>query len=221
MKLAICIPTRGIITSRTVQAVQAMMRFAEQYRPDLEILPEWYISHDRPIPHGHTYVVESALEDGADLVLLIEEDVIPPPHALEAMIKLLIKGADWAFVDYPLNVVARSGPNCYWRNEYGEVVYTGMGCTLITRQVWETVDRPWFRTDKAAKIKRGVLAFADQDVAYGGFDIYFGYKAFLHGFRLEVVPGMMCRHIKLAALGTPNSNDGLHVMEEKGRLNRG
>lgn len=221
MKLAICIPTRGIITSRTVEAVQAMVLFTQQYRPDLEILPEWIISHDKPIPAGHTYVVETALERGADLVLLIEEDVIPPPHALEAMIKLLIKGADWAFVDYPLNVVARSGPNCYWRNEHGDVVYTGMGCTLITRQVFETVDRPWFRTDKAAKIKRGILEFADQDVAYGGFDIYFGYKAYLHGFRLEVVRGMMCRHIKLASLGTPNNNDGLHVMEEKGRLNRG
>ena len=71
MKLAICIPTRGIITSRTVQAVQAMVQFTQQYRPELEIMPDWYISHDRPIPQGHTYVVECALEDDADLVLLI------------------------------------------------------------------------------------------------------------------------------------------------------
>lgn len=218
MTLAVCIPTRGIITSRTVEAVQQMLLFVAQYRPDLQVLPEWVISHDRPIPAGHTYVVETALERGADLVLFIEEDVIPPPHALEAMLKLHVRGADWAFVDYPLNVVARSGANCYFRDARGDVLYTGFGCTLIHRRVFDKLEQPWFRTDRAARIKRGEITFEDRDVAYGGFDIWFGYRAYLEGFRLEVAPNLLCRHVKMISMGQRDTNNGLHVFEEKGRL---
>jgi hypothetical protein len=220
MKLAVCIPTRGIITSRTIEAVQAMLDVTSQCRPDIEISPKWHISYDKPIPDGHTDVATRALNDGADLVLFVEEDVIPPAHALEAMLVRIVRGADWVFVDYPLNAMARSGPNCYFRNEYGEVIYTGFGCTLITREVFEAIEQPWFRTDRGARIKRQTITFEDRQVEYGGFDIWFGYQAHMHGFRLEVIPNMMARHVKLMALGKPNTNHGLHTFEEKGRHGR-
>ena len=54
------------------------------------------------------------------------------------------------------------------------------------------------------------LRAAAPDKVYGGQDAYFCFTAMNAGFSVASVPGMVCLHLRLDALGEPESNNGCH-----------
>jgi hypothetical protein len=112
------------------------------------------LSHYARITAKYNRVRGLALTGGYDALLVVEADMIPPPHALRA---LLATGADVAYGAYAFrhehqgrlwNVAAQLGDDgsgawlCADRDQarslWGQVVHcagVGLGCTLLRRHV--------------------------------------------------------------------------------------
>jgi len=215
MNIIVGIPTRGAITTQTVKAMWDNIRYYETLHPMHSVRP--IFTWDMPIPGGHAYIAHQLMQSPYDAVWYLEEDVVPPPDTLHRLVCAAQLGAHMAFMDYPMSGGIKGQPNCYHRNPRGEITWTGFGCTLITRQAFEMLPQPWFRTDVVGSwLHKGTdhetVIFKPGKAVYGGFDIYFGWQLREAGGKLEVLEGM-AEHIKLKALGQREVNDGLHQME--------
>lgn len=195
-KIGIILPTRGMVFSRVEEAI-------EGFRKNHDITV--YRSHDLPIPLGHNTLTEKALREGMDNLFFIEEDTVPPARALE---KLLAVGMDIACIDYGV-----SGWSCITKNGEGKILWCGLGCTLVKRSVFEALETPYFRTDKALMLPAMTWRDLPQEYQekrnYGGLDIWFFCKAREKGFEIMQVEGE-CDHLELKSLGEKGKNHGLH-----------
>ena len=206
----VCTPSRGLIHSRTVEAVMANVANAQARGHDFR---GWVFSHDLPIPDCDEAIVEKGLATGAEVLLLIEEDVIPPADALERSLALLDEGWDVAAVDYP---VGGSGWGCLVRDPKGDIEWCGLGCTLIRREVFEKLARPWFSTDwqyvdfHTGRGWERHPSPADNARRWGGQDIYFCMNVRAAGFRIGQVPDMVAGQAFVEQLGLPGTNVGMH-----------
>jgi len=207
--IVVATPSRGTIHSRTIEAVMANVR-------DVPGFLGWTVTHDLPIPDCHETVTEQALASGAGLIWFVEEDVIPPPDALRESLRLVAEGYDMVAVDYPVGA-ASDGWGCLVRNAEGEILWCGLGATLIRREVFEKLPQPWFATD-TRYIKRGggVWEPAPQvlpnEKRYGQQDIYFCMTLREAGFRIGQVPDMTASHAKVEAYGEQGTNVGFHTI---------
>ncbi len=203
-KIGIVIPTRGMVFSETIQAIE---RERKNYDTKL------YISTDLPIPEGHNRVVAEALRDGSEYILFIEEDVAIPAGACE---RLLGSNAAIACIDYGV-----SGWSCVTRNEQGEILWCGLGCTLIHRKVFESLKEPYFRADMALYLPEFRWQQLPEEYVknrnYGNLDIWFFTKAREAGFEIKQVEGE-CRHLELISLGQKGINSGLHIIKQKPKI---
>lgn len=206
MNIGILTPTRGTIFTRTLVAIEK-----ERCGYDTTL----YLSHDLPIPDGHNQLVEKALADGMDFILFIEEDCVIPTGALE---KLLAVNADIACIDYGV-----SGWSCITKDTEGDILWCGLGCTLINRRVFETLERPFFRVDMVLDLPdftwRQLPEQYVQTRNYGSLDIWFFTKAREKGFEITQIEGE-CVHLELVELGRKGSNHGLHIIREREKISK-
>jgi GT2 family glycosyltransferase len=194
MKIAVVTPSRGRVDSRTIEAVLANLEGHESVG--------WFLSHSLPIPECAENVVERALAAGAEAVWSIEEDTVPPSGALDASLRMLGEGYAVAAIDYPIS----QGTGCLSRDAAGNILWVGLGCTLIAREAFEKVQRPWFRIVDGR--------------AYGGHDIYFCREVLRAGLRIGQVPGMIAKHVRLVELGKNGTNMGCHQVNILDRIDR-
>ena len=206
MRIAIAIPTRGMLMTRTIDAIQQAIAYA-QMRHTVQVVPQWSLSWSLPIPDGHNTCIQRALEHSVDAVWTVEEDVVPPLHSLSAMIDLLEDGADLAFVDYPMP----GGHKCYHTDAAGRVMWTGFGCTLIKSDCFTDTTLP-LRTDISATWVGDSLEWKNIPAVYGSLDILFGWTLYQQGKRLAVVDHLRCEHLRLVELGTRERNSALHTL---------
>jgi len=204
MKYAVVTPSRGLIHSRTVEAVLGQAAAHENVG--------WYFTHDLPIPECHERVTEMGLRSGADALWFIEEDVIPPLDALaESMI--LLRSFDAVAVDYPVGSV-REAWGCAVRDDDAHVLWCGLGCTLVRAEVFRKVPRPWFSTDARYVHKDGewkaLPVTAPHAERWGQQDIHFGIEMARLGLHIGVVPGMIAGHAHVEQMGKEGSNVGFH-----------
>lgn len=211
---AIATPSRGLVHSRTVAAILANARAASGAGHDNR---GWFLTHDLPIPASHERCAAAALDSGADVIWFVEEDNVPPPGALLALLAL---GTPVAALDYPLGDTL---VNCITHRSDGEPWLVGLGCTLIARRVFEALERPWFRTDVAYRLTQsGALAELTRGYDYGGLDVSFSIRAGKAGFDIGEVPPaeLICGHAVLQQRGTPGSNDGAHRIDVHDQIQR-
>lgn len=172
----------------------------------------WALTHDLPIPDCHETVAERGLATGADALWFVEEDNIPPPNALRESFALLGE-YDVVAVDYPV----ADAWACVNHDERGEIRWSGLGSTLIRREVFEALPRPWFASDWVYILRSGKwlkhLDGTPPDRRYGLQDIHFSMQVVAAGFRIGEVPGLTGSHARLLELGTPGSNYGAHRIE--------
>lgn len=201
MKVVVVLPTRGLVFTEVLEAIER-----ERSWCDIAVL----YSTDLPIPQGHNELTEKALKLEPDYIWYIEEDTVPPILALSALVG---KDADVAFIDYAVN-----GWGCAAEFEDGEIVWCGLGCTLVKASVLKDLPRPLFRTDKSLSLNEDTyFKWLDLSNKYGGQDIWFFSQIRKAGFQLCRVDGE-CRHLKIEGLGTPGKNNGFHTLAVKSRI---
>lgn len=215
--VAILTPSRGLIHSRTVEAVLA----AQAFTRDLVEYRGWHITHDLPIPDAHEHLAADGLATGADYLWFVEEDVVPPVDALLCLLnRQLQTGAGIVFLDYPVGEQPTRSAILRQPDGSNSILYGGLGCTLIHRSVLEALPRPWFETAHEYRLTRdaatGRYTLTETDVpcAYGGLDVTFCRRALAQGFTLAAVASPnRAGHARLRALGTPQDNHGTHTID--------
>lgn len=201
--IGIILTTRGLLFTEVADAIER-----ERKGHDVKVFYSW----DKTIPLAQNALVEEALQDSSiDLLWFIEEDTVPPVGALQ---KLIDADADIAFIDYGVN-----GWSCSAKDKDGNILWCGLGCTLVKRHVLTDMLYPWFRTDKSLRLNDMSWIDTNPNKVYGQQDIWFCVNARKSGHQITQVDGE-CRHLKLVELGQPEVNLGLHIVEQKPKINK-
>lgn len=202
VKIGVVLPTRGLVFTEVIQSIQKeLARFTY----------EIFMSHNLPIPDGHNLLTKQALEAGCDYVLFIEEDVVLP-H--DAVWKMIDKGNIVA-IDYGVNEWS-----CITKRN-DEILWCGLGCTLVKKEVFDKLEYPYFRSDKSLLLNDWPkITWKDAgNQAYGGQDIWFCMQAREKGFKITQADGE-ARHLKLESLGQVGINSGAHSVLDKPRISK-
>jgi len=229
--IAVCLPSRGLIFSKTVESVIKGMQELNK----LGMATIYCTSHDMNIPQAHNYCVETALQNKAvKKIFFIEEDNYLFP---EAFVALATSDYDIATVQYNDKNGSPFGIIHY--NEAGEVLWGGLGSTVFKREVFEKLGAPYFRIDTLYKntkkhLKDGKLVteyqvLEPQDVwdeeenkfkkkkneyKYGGLDIDIYTRARHNGFSIGVIGDHKGHHFELVSLGEKQNNKGIHEIRQ-------
>lgn len=202
--IAVVLPTRGLVFTEVEQALEDL-----RSKFDIKV----YRSRDLPIPDGHNQLTQKALLDRPTHILFIEEDTVPTPDSLE---KLLGLHADAACLDYGV-----SGWGCVTRNIEGKILWCGLGCTLVDVKVFDKLEYPYFRADKALRLNDWTWRDLPKDYVknknYGGLDIWFFSKMREKGFTIQQAEGE-CKHLQLEKLGEKGINAGLHIIVQRPQI---
>ena len=203
--IAIIMPSRGLPFARTIEWV-------EKQRKTYPI--ELFISHDLPIPECFNKLVAKALKGRFIYLLFLEDDIVPPDNALDK----LIEGMAWGQItcmDYPF----RGGYGNVSKSKDGEVMSCGTGCMLVSRNVFDYMDKPYFRSDMRYDWQTQKWSKVDPHKVYGLHDMWFTYRVRQSLYRIYQVKGE-CKHLGLTKLAKPNTNMGCHYIAERPKISQ-
>lgn len=228
--IAVCLTSRGLIYAITVKSVIEGMQELNK----IGIGTIFVSTKDLPIPDSQNYCVETALQNKAvDRLLFIEEDMYVDPEAFVAL----------GTSDAPITALQYNDKNgsphgIIHYNEAGEILWCGLGATMIKREVFEKLGTPYFTTENRYKIvkqrtdhggrlvteyeliephvkwneeERKFLPVKDP-YGYGGQDVDFMTRARHAGYTISCLPGFKAHHFKLLSLGEDHTNNGCHTI---------
>jgi hypothetical protein len=141
--------------------------------------------------------VETALEIGVEHIFFVDYDVAPPSNALVKLLSLKVPIAAGVYhlkqvPSYPL-IFVKGWPGAFEDYETGDLIKAdgvGMGCTLISMEVFKKIKPPWFKTCPGySESNPGV------HTPHMTEDIYFCNKAKAAGFDIIVDTSIQCGHI--------------------------
>lgn len=203
IKVAIILPSRGLIFSRTAEELLVNLKDYDH---------KIFFSHRKPIPECFEFPTTNALADKEVTHLwFVEDDMILPPTILKDM---LDKDLAVVTVNYPTT----KNKDAAVLSVKGRVVYGGTGCTLVKREVFNELPKPYWRTDIMWKPKnlgetiKFMARRRQKPDGYGYHDVNF----FMNLYKLDIPVHKLDYTIgqrKLIALGKSGSNNGAHQIE--------
>ncbi len=203
MKIGICIPSRGLVHSRTMETVLLNLE-------DVEHETKFFFAHDKFIPDAQNDITKRALKWRAYYIWYVEEDNIIPPGTLRAMLKAIRENeCGVVAVDYPVG--SKNYSTIATRN--GKPMWCGFGCTLVRAFSLSGMEQPWFRTDISYRItNKETMEMEEYDAPskYGGHDIHFGVMMGKLGIPIYQLPNVVCGHAKMEVWGGRQTNTGPH-----------
>jgi len=199
MKINVVLPSRGLVFSRTMDSVFRNLRGMES---------SLFMAHDLPIPECFNTPMEEALGEYCDYVWFVEEDMLLPDFTLAKMIYM---DCNVVSVDY---ADKRTGRPFLQKDGHGHVLYTGVGCMLVKRDVFNHLERPFF---KEALLKLNddgsteeIIGAKTEGLVYGTQDVYFCNKLLEAGYEIDVLNDADIGHLTVLTFGENNKNDGSH-----------
>jgi len=192
--IGVVLPTRGMVFTETIQGI---IDSFDDYK--------LYMSHNLPTPDSFNTLTNQAVDDGCDRIFITNDDVVVTPDIVDN----LLTDSPVTFCEVPLTEEF-SG---YYTNHKGEVTMVGTSCLMVKREVFESLKRPYFRTDIRYVDIGGEEHEIKDPKAWGGEEAYFSRKVREAGYNFVHVPGR-ARHLRLLKLGKHHSNEGLHEIYE-------
>jgi hypothetical protein len=205
VKIAVILPSRGLMFSQTADEILQNLKGIEH---------KFFFAHGKPIPDCFEEPTNRALADETITHLwFVEDDMILSPDALRNMINVekAVVTVDYPTTDYGGGAVFKIK---------GQVIFGGTGCTLVMREVFDELKKPYFRTDICWNIKNfgdfiKIIAVprGEDNSGYGLHDVNF----FMNLYRLEIPvhdAGFTVGQRKLKALGKAGTNNGAHQIDE-------
>lgn len=209
-KLAVILPSRGLMFSETLQE---LLEELEGFNYEI------YWSHGNSLPECFNLPTEKALADPSNYALLIvEDDMIIPKGILKQM---FAENYPVVALDYPFQ---QQGDATVLHDPEGKAYWTGTGFLLVARAVLENMQRPIWRTDQTFDpfIDKDTIHFWPRKlnkVYYGLHDLNFG--LILYSAGLPILPmKQTAGQRKLKALGRANTNNGAHDITELTEVGR-
>lgn len=205
MKIAVVFPSRGLTFSQTADE---LLQNLQGFEYDI------FFSHGQPIPLCFERPLKKALRGDYTHIWFVEDDMNLPESTLEAMI---ILDKPVVAMDYP---VSKEGQGSVLYDTDGKVVFAGTGCLLVKREVFDQIEKPYFRTD----IRWNAINYGDSIrmtasnvtnphlEGYGLHDTNFGIKLWQADIPVTIAGTIGQR--KLVELGKAGTNDGSHNIEE-------
>lgn len=202
-KVAVILPSRGLMFSQTADEILQNLKGIDH---------KFFFSHRKPIPDCFEIPTNQALDDESITHLwFVEDDMILPPKTLKTM---LDKNLAVVTINYPTT----KNKDSAILTVKGRIVYAGTGCTLVKREVFDELKKPYFRTDIAWIPKNfgdyiKFTAVKKDKEGYGLHDVNFFINLFKKDIpvhKLDFIVGQR----KLKALGKAGTNDGAHDIEE-------
>jgi hypothetical protein len=193
------IPSRGLIHSKTMRGVLNNISSSDVIILDPLPMPDCFNAH-----------VQAALDKRADFVWFVEEDNECPDGVLDALLEL---DTDIATLDYTVG-----GNNSHIYERDGEILWCGLGCTLIRSYVFEAIDKPWFEVDKHLNFDGDefkVLQLPEEKVpgAWAGHDSHFFYtKCRPKGFHIKKLEGWHGEHYRVKEIPKLERNHGHYTI---------
>lgn len=180
--IAVCIPSRGLMHSRTMDDILRNVDYAQDKRGHFPV--RYIFSHGRGQPEAQNYITEEALKlTGLDYICYIDDDMAIPEHVLDEMMG---KDADVVTAAYPCTA---HGSNALHIRD-GKFESTGLGCVLLKPHVFKKLDKPYFRCDvdytwngeelESTPSREGVSR-------HGGHDVFFSQQLVKAGIIPSVI----------------------------------
>lgn len=201
-RLAVCLPSRGLVHSRTVQGLLCNLA---------EALPKWslYFTHDLSIPDCFNALVEAALDDGAEAIWFVEEDMELPDGILD---DLLIEMASNHHAVVAADYAVEGKESClHYKGD--TLMATGMGCMLVKASVFYKLGEPYFRDTYEYGLPEWTPIHMVPGSGYGRQDIDFGYRVNQLGYTIGVLPEKI-GHYKIEVPGESRTNKGVHKVKK-------
>lgn len=163
---------------------------------------------DQPIAQARQSLAEAAVAGGADYLVFLGDDVLPPSNMIMMMLDKIgrefpvgdgrmarasmITGVYWTkgypSEPYLWNLPLMSGSYQAWQvGEFFPIDLAGCDCLMVETAMLKALPRPWFSTEWVCEPGQSVSPIATED-------FYFYTLARRHGFRLFADTGIQCWH---------------------------
>jgi hypothetical protein len=207
MKLGIVLASRGTMFSKTMESVFNNLKHAFK-APNYEL----YMAHGLPIPDCFNTPLEKALDDGCGIIWFVEEDMDIPADTLSKMFALDEPVVTTNYAD------RRTGVPLILRNN-GEIDFSGMGCMLVRREVFEKMERPYCRKMVFWKVENedGTHYWQPHPEVeckdYGTQDIYLCWAMRNAGYRIVELENVGIGHMSLLTKAEDLINNGGDIVK--------
>lgn len=148
-----------------------------------------YNSWGKKIDDSYNHIVETALNDNADYIVMVEDDTFPPDDAIVKLMELLkINPRSAVGAWYPMKDKSKQGVHIVLKDDkrqqlgvddkVHEVYTLAMGCSIFPVEMFRDIPYPWFKTTENLRQ-----------------DSFFSQLAREHGWKLLVDTSIRCKHI--------------------------
>lgn len=166
------------------------------------------MAHGLTIPDCFNTPLEKALDDGCTHIWFVEEDMVIPDDTLKRMMDMNCPVVTTDYAD------RRTGVPLILRGIANEVVFSGMGCMLVKREVFEHMERPYLRQMvfwKVTEDNGDVLWEPHPEIKtemYGQQDIYLCWAIKKAGYYIAELPNANIGHQRLVTKAEDVKNGG-------------
>lgn len=204
IKIALVSPSRGTVFSKMMESVLKNLQGFDY---------EVFMQHGISIPNCYNFAMEEAMKSDCTHIWFVEEDHVFPKDTLKRMLDMDEEVVATAYAD------RRSAVNLVQYQKDGSVIYCGMGCMLVKREVFDRLEAPYFRTlfIELKKDDKGWITLVPhgnmRSDGYGGQDIYFCTSLVNNGFKIKLLPNSRVGHMMLMETAKDMTNNGKHIIK--------
>lgn len=192
VNVVVGIPTFGMVSTYFLQS-----RMSQQF-PLVSSAADKIVLN-KPIAEARNEIVEYALNQGANYIFWMDDDVIAPADAFLKMFmaqKDIVNGVYWSKSNPPMPLLFRNhleGPYLDWRiGDFIEIDAAGNGLTLVKtdvyRKISEVMGGPWYSTEYTS-FKNATVSPSNNTE-----DLYFYWKARKCGFKVWADTSIQALH---------------------------